>query len=73
MGYYGVVEDDIRFCVHPDHQKKGIGTKMLKHLKERHPGASAIVKLDNEPSLKVFKKVGYKEKYTLVVFENEDN
>ena len=29
-GYFGVIDDDIRVCVHPDFQRKGIATLLIK-------------------------------------------
>ena len=59
VGYCGVVDDDIRFCVHPDSQGKGYGSKMLDFLAETYPLAIGKVKHGNVPSSKAFGYAGY--------------
>lgn len=58
-GFVGVVNNDIRFAVHPDCQNKGIGTFMLKFIKERYPEAIGKVKHDNIASSYAFTKAGF--------------
>lgn len=58
-GFVGVVYNDIRFAVHPDFQKMGLGTKLLKFIKERYPSATARVKLENNASALTFQKAGF--------------
>jgi len=65
-GYVGVIEDDIRVSTHPDFQKKGVGSFMISELVQRHPAAIAKVKIDNEASLKLFEKCGFRRKYYLL-------
>jgi len=65
VGYFGVIEDDIRVCVHPDHQKKGIGKFLVNSCFEIWPTALAKIKITNESSQKLFESCGYKKEYYL--------
>jgi len=65
-GYVGVIDDDIRVATHPDFQGKGVGSFMINKIMEICPGAYAKVKLDNEASLRLFEKCGFKKKYYLL-------
>ena len=65
-GYVGVIDDDIRVATHPDYQGQGVGSFMINELMQRHPTAYAKVKLDNEASIKLFEKCGFKKKYYLL-------
>jgi len=56
VGYIGVLENDIRFCTHPDAQSKGIGTFMLEEIIKIHPNATGRILKDNLPSQKAFNK-----------------
>lgn len=67
-GYYGVIDDDIRICVDPFFQKKGIGLFMVKEILKKYPKAKAKIKITNVGSQNLFKKAGYKN--TLLIFEN---
>ena len=66
IGYVGVIDDDIRVATHPKFQ--GLGAGSLMKIK---PDAIAKVKLDNEASLKLFEKCGFKKKYYLLEREDE--
>lgn len=66
LGYCGVVDDDIRVAVSPEHQGKGVGTFMINELIKKHPTAFAKVKLNNKASLALFKKCGFKKKYYIL-------
>ena len=57
-GYVGVINDDVRVCTHPDFQRKGVGTFMLKHIKELYPDACARIKFENIASVFLFTKSG---------------
>jgi len=65
-GYVGVINDDIRVATHPDFQGKGIGSFMITQIMEIYPQALAKVKLDNEVSVRLFEKCGFKKKYYLL-------
>lgn len=58
-GYGGVVENDLRICVHPDEQARGIGQRLLEAVMKRFPGAEVRVRWGNEASLRLFSKCGY--------------
>ena len=58
VGYIGVLDNDIRFCTHPDHQRKGVGSFMLREIKKLYPEATGRIKKDNISSQKAFDKVG---------------
>ena len=65
-GYVGVIEDDIRVATHPEFQGHGIATFMIKQIMIIRPQAIAKVKIENEPSLRLFEKCGFKKKYYLL-------
>ena len=58
LGYVGVIDNDIRFCVEPACQGLGIGTYMLRFVKDKFPDASGKVKVNNTASKKAFEKAG---------------
>lgn len=60
VGYCGVVDNDIRFCVVPYYNGMGIGKFMLRHIKNFHPNATGKIKRDNLGSIKAFQKEGIK-------------
>jgi len=68
-GYAGSIDNDIRICVHPDFQGKGLGKILIGHLMKRFPNSYAKIKIDNEASKKMFSKCGFKVKY--VIMERE--
>ena len=68
VGYFGVINDDIRICTHPDYQNKGIGLYMLNELNKIWPNAIAKIKAENISSIKLFEKAGFKK--TFVFYEN---
>jgi len=70
MGYIGVIDNDIRVATHPNFQGQGIGSFMINEIMKLHPDAFAKVKLDNEASLRLFEKCGFKKRYYLM--EKED-
>lgn len=65
VGYFGVIENDIRVCVHPDHQKNGIGKFLVNSCYKIWPKAFAKIKPNNESSKRLFKSCGFKLKYLL--------
>lgn len=66
VGYVGVIDDDIRVCVHPDFWKMGVGKFMIKNCRKIWPDSFAKVKIDNQASLALFKSCGFKEKYIIL-------
>jgi len=70
VGYVGVIDNDIRVATHPDAQGKGAGSFMINEVMKLNPLAYAKVKLENEASIKLFERCGFKKKYYLM--EKED-
>lgn len=66
VGFCGVIDDDIRVATDPEFAGKGVGQFMIKNLMKLHPTAFAKVKVDNEASLKLFEKCGFKKKYIIL-------
>jgi RimJ/RimL family protein N-acetyltransferase len=66
VGYVGVIDDDIRVASHPDHQGKGVGSFMINEIMKICPTAYAKVKLENEASVKLFERCGFKKRYYLM-------
>jgi len=66
IGYTGVIEKDIRVATHPDHQGKGVASFMINEIMKNNPHAFAKVKLENEPSLRLFESCGFKRKYYIM-------
>jgi len=65
-GYVGVIGGDIRVATHPDVQGIGVGSFMINQIMVLHPNAYAKVKLNNDASIRLFKKCGFKKKYYLL-------
>tara|TARA_R100000152_G_C6779761_1_gene211724 strand:- start:3581 stop:3964 length:384 start_codon:yes stop_codon:yes gene_type:complete len=65
-GYAGSIENDIRVCVHPDFQKRGVGEALIESLMERFPNSYARVKIENSASKSLFEKCGFSEKYWIM-------
>lgn len=66
MGYIGVIDYDIRVATHPDFQGMGVASFMLNEVMKIHPKAVAKVKIENEASLRLFEKCGFKKRYYLL-------
>jgi GNAT superfamily N-acetyltransferase len=60
VGYAGVVDDDLRICVHPNYQSQGIGEILLQTILQRFPKAQVRIKWGNEASLRLFAKFGFR-------------
>jgi len=69
-GYAGSIDRDIRVCVHPDYQGKGIGCVLINSLMEKFPESYAKIKVENDASIRMFNKCGFKTKY--IIMERED-
>jgi len=65
-GYVGVIDSDIRVATHPDYQNQGVGSFMINQIMKIHPAAHAKVKLQNETSVRLFEKCGFRKKYYLL-------
>lgn len=64
VGYIGIInENEITYCVHPDHQGKGIGTFMVSEFIKIYNSLIAFVLPENIGSSKVFEKLGFKKQF----------
>ena len=62
VGYIGIIpNNEITYCVHPDHKSKGIGTWMVKEFSSVMENLEAFVKVENIASQKVFEKLGWEK------------
>ena len=71
VGYitYSVVLDEVQIAnvaTHPEHRRKGIGEKLLKHLYDEVKAENMFVitlevRVSNEPAVKLYSKCGYSE------------
>lgn len=59
VGFIGVVDGDIRLCVDSTYQRMGIGEFMLREILKDGKDYSTMIKVENEASLKLFKKCGF--------------
>ena len=66
IGYIGVINNDIRVATHPDHQGNGVAKFMVNEAMKIHPKAFAKVKIENEASLKLFERCGFKKKFYIL-------
>ena len=71
VGYVGIIDNDIRIATIPEAQGHGIAAFMLKNVHQRYPESIAKVKLDNEASIKLFEKCGFRKKYYILEKESE--
>jgi ribosomal protein S18 acetylase RimI-like enzyme len=65
-GYVGSVNGDIRVCTSPAYQGRGVGKFMIDYIMTRRPESYAKVKIDNEPSLKLFESCGFKKEFYIL-------
>lgn len=68
-GYAGVINNDIRVCVHPDYQGIGVGKKLINELTLRYPHAKAVIKVDNLASQKLFESCGFGRKEEFYLYK----
>jgi methionyl-tRNA formyltransferase len=61
VGYIGVIDDDIRVCVHPTFQKRGVGKFMIVEGMQIWKNACAKVKIGNTASDNLFISAGFKK------------
>ena len=65
-GYVGVIEGDIRVCVHPEYWNKGVGKFMIKKCRDIWPDSFAKVKVDNEASMALFLSCGFTPSFMIL-------
>jgi RimJ/RimL family protein N-acetyltransferase len=58
VGYIGVINNDIRYCVVPYYHGMGIGTSILTEIKGLFPKATGRIKKSNYASIRAFEKAG---------------
>jgi len=66
VGFIGSIDNDIRIAVTPLYFGKGVGKFMLQELMKIYPKALAKIKVDNEASIKLFEKCGFKKKFYIL-------
>lgn len=69
VGYFGVIDGDIRVCIHPDFQNVGVGKFAINECMKIWPNAYAKIKKENINSIKLFESCGFNLKY--LIFEKE--
>ena len=65
-GYAGSIDGDIRICVQPKFQKKGIGSTLVKEIMRKYPDSFAKVKIENKGSRTLFESCGFTARYLLM-------
>mgnify|MGYP006089255471 CR=1 FL=1 len=66
VGFAGVVDNDIRIAVDPDFKGLGVGTRLLKKIKNEFPNSAAKISIDNEASMRLFKSCGFIKKFYIL-------
>jgi len=66
VGFIGVIENDIRVCTDPMHQKRGVGKFMVDEIMKIHPNACAKIIINNTASVALFEKCGFKKKFFIL-------
>ena len=56
-----IKENEITYCVHPDHQGKGIGTFMVSEFIKLYNTLTAFFIPENIESSRVFEKLGFQK------------
>ena len=64
---FQLVDDDLEIMslvIHPQQQRRGLGSQLLKHLVETYVGCRMIleVSVSNEPALCLYQKMGFEKK-----------
>ena len=62
-----------RLAVHPDYRKKGLATKLVKYAEDWLSSQgieiiACLIEEGNEPSMRLFKKLGYREHRDIIYF-----
>jgi RimJ/RimL family protein N-acetyltransferase len=65
VGYFGVINDDIRIATSPEEMQTGVASYMVSYISEHFPHAVAKVKIKNSASQKLFEKSGYKPSFII--------
>ncbi len=72
-GFVGIIEGDLRIGVHPNYQRKGIGTFMMRQfIKRRTENFTVRVKVNNEISLAFFRGLEYVPEFVLLNKKGSD-
>jgi GNAT superfamily N-acetyltransferase len=66
VGYAGSIDRDIRVCVKPEAQNKGVGVELIKSLIKKFPDSYAKIKINNEASKSLFSKCGFKTVFVIM-------
>ena len=64
IGYVGIIRNSINIYVHPSFQGKGVGKFMLKEIlksKISDKNTHAKIKINNNPSIKLFESLGFEK------------
>jgi len=75
IGYVGHnATNYISVAVISSYRGKGVGKFMLNYIKERPPltSAKAVVRMDNEASIKLFESCGFTKKYYIFEGDTDD-
>lgn len=70
VGYFGVIDDDIRIATSPEEMQTGVASYMVSYISEHFPHAIAKVKVKNFASQRLFEKSGYIP--TFVIYTKSD-
>lgn len=65
VGYVGVVDGDIRVCVHPEYHRQGVGKFLISFAMTFWPDAEARVKVTNQASQRLFESCGFTTKHII--------
>jgi len=66
VGYVRSINGDISVATSPDYQKMGIGKFMINELMKKYPDSFAKVKIENEASVRLFEKCGFRKVFYIL-------